>query len=182
MDYPAKKQRRTHRQEHREMDTQQPQPQLVQDDVLDKDQEIQALKAQIALMEQALKAPDTQLEVEPEQSADDVVEASGFKMPPALAMGLQMLKTPEGQRALLDMVSNSISDASLSYDRSGVNAAVTIGNKTIRASAWLEDAGSSPRAGRVNHDRDEDLAQVFDKVNKGKMTIGQLYKLAWDRA
>jgi hypothetical protein len=122
---------------------QQPTPELVQDDVLDKDQEIQALKAQIALMEQALKAPDTQLEVEPEQSADDVVEASGFKMPPALAMGLQMIQTPEGRKALAGMVSQHLSKVDLQVRNDGVSVAVHTTNAVFRADAWIEEQSTS---------------------------------------
>ena len=127
--------KRNRRQDH----DQQPQPELVQDDVLDKDHEIAQLRAQIALLEQALQAPVPENAVEP-QPEEEVEQPP---LPPMVAMGLQMIQTPEGRKALAGMVSQHLSKVDLQVRNDGVSVAVHTTNAVFRADAWIEEQSTS---------------------------------------
>lgn len=130
----------------------QPQPEIIQDIVLDKDTEIAQLRAQIALLEQALQAPVPQPAASGSEAASDsasepeLVEAE-FQLPPMLEMGLQMLQTPEGRKTLAGMVASHLSKVDLQVRNDGVSVAIHSSSAVFRADAWMESTKAVASSG-----------------------------------
>lgn len=143
--YPKKRNRR---QEQLDMQDQpqQPQPQLVEDDdVLDKDTEIAQLRAQIALLEQALQAPAPQPAAE--SGAEPEAVETEAPLPPMVAMGLQMIQTAEGRKALAGMVSEHLKKVDLQVRNDGVSVAIHSNTAVFRADAWMESTKAVASSG-----------------------------------